>query len=166
MLGRIKSWFYSLFFSAIAFHLGTPSERMKSGFNSLMVPVDLLQRFNFHHCFFGLWWLQSLLAARALRDGTERWQSIVYPGLLPMTSMSLRLAAVEYLRPLGRMFADRMERPFRGRCDSYISFMKQESSWGDELTCLPCSHLLRRPIHIVTDSVDNLPFVRSMTHQT
>ena len=36
-----------------------------------------------------------------------------------------------------------MEGPFRGRYDSYISFMQQESSWGDELTCLACSHLLR-----------------------
>ena len=86
-----------------------------------------------------------------------------HEGLLPMTSLSLRLAAVEYLRPLGRMFADRMEGPFRGRYDSYINFTMQESSWGDELTCLACAHLLRRPIHIVTDSVDNLSFV---SHQT
>ena len=46
------------FFSAIAFHIGTPSERIKSGFNSigtpserinsgfnsLVVPVDLLEK--------------------------------------------------------------------------------------------------------------------------
>ena len=64
------------------------------------------------------------------RLGACQFESIVYSGLLPMTSLSLRLAAVEYLRPLGRMFADRMEGPFRGRYDSYINFMMQESSWG------------------------------------
>lgn len=77
--------------------------------------------------------------------------------------MALRLAAVEYLKPLGQLFADRLEGKFRGQFQPYCQYMKAEDSWGDDMTCLACSHLLRRPIDIITDSGDDSNFVVSMT---
>ena len=97
------------------------------------------------------------------RFGACQFEAICYSAELPMSPMALRLAAVEYLKPLGALFADRLEGKFRGQFQAYCQYMKAPDSWGDDMTCLACSHLLRRPVDIITDSGDDSNFVVSMT---
>lgn len=88
------------------------------------------------------------------RLGACQFEAVVHAAALPMTPLELRLAACNYLEPLANMFVDRLEERFQGRYTSYIAYMRSEASWGDDMTLLACSHLLRRRIAVVTDSSD------------
>ena len=74
-----------------------------------------------------------------------------------MSAMEMRSFVVQYLRPLARFFQDRIQGQFAGRYDSYCSNLAKSGSWGDELSLLGAAHLLRRPIHLVTDTVSDKP---------
>ena len=45
-----------------------------------------------------------------------------------------------------------MEQQFQGRYAAWRSHMEQPGTWGDELTLLAASHIMRRPARVVTDS--------------
>lgn len=84
------------------------------------------------------------------------------PSSIPlMSAMELRTPVAQYLRPLARFFQDRMEGQFkRGdtkRIDAYCSNPAKAGTWGDELSLLGAAHLLRRPIHVVTDTISDNP---------
>ena len=88
------------------------------------------------------------------REGACQFEAICHAAALPMTPLELRLAAVSYLEPLGNMFVDRLEAKFKGQWVGYIDYMKRQDSWGDDMTFMACSHILRRKIFVVTDSSD------------
>ena len=86
------------------------------------------------------------------RLGACQFESLVHAAQLPMSPLQLRLQAIDYLESLGHMFQDRLEAKFKGQYNAYLSHMRCADSWGDELTLMACSHLLRREISVITDS--------------
>ena len=84
----------------------------------------------------------------------HRWETVCSNlwFLVPLSSMQLRHAVVDYLRPLGRMFGPRMDGRFAGRYQEYCDHMAPDGSWGDELCLLASAHILRRPLWVITDS--------------
>ena len=72
------------------------------------------------------------------REGACQFEAVCHAASLPMTPLDLRLAAVNYLEPLGNMFVDRLESKFKGRWTGYIEYMKRPDSWGDDMSFLAC----------------------------
>ena len=79
-------------------------------------------------------------------------QALVYSACAPMTAEALRQAVVAYLTPLGKFFADRLVGRFQGRYSLYLQNLRQQGTWGDELSLLAAAHIFRRPVHVVSDS--------------
>ena len=88
------------------------------------------------------------------REGACQFEAICHAAALPISYLELRLAAVSYLEPLGNMLVDRLEAKFKGQWTGYIEHMKREYSWGDGITLMACSHILKRKISVVTDSLE------------
>ena len=66
----------------------------------------------------------------------------------------MRSDVVKYLapQPLAKLFQEQVEERFQGKWFLYLKYIEMDGSWGDPLTLLGLSHILRRPIRAVTDS--------------
>ena len=87
--------------------------------------------------------------------GNCQFEALVHAAQVPLSPSQLRFAVVQYLRPLGALFGDRMESCFAGRYQAYCDNLLKDGVWGDDLTLLAGAHILRRPIVIITDSASD-----------
>ena len=87
--------------------------------------------------------------------GNCQFEALVHAAQVPLSPSQLRFAVVQYLRPLGALFGDRMESCFAGRYQAYCDNLLKDGVWGDDLTLLASAHILRRPIVIITDSASD-----------
>ena len=104
----------------------------------------------------------EVLDARCAARGLKRvcvpplanclFEAIVHAAMVPLTAKQLRLAVVDYLRPLGRLFGPSMESRFAGRYQDYCDQMSRDGVWGDQLCLVAAAHILPRPIWVITDS--------------
>jgi hypothetical protein len=94
--------------------------------------------------------------------GNCQFEAIKVTAQLPIGVSDLRMSIVQYLRPLSRFFAERMEGQFKGRYEAYCQNLEKDGTWGDELSLLGAAHLLRRPVVLVTDSSDNEAYCRDI----
>ena len=117
----------------------------------------------------------ALLDARVARLGLRRvatdpfgdcqFLAVIHSAQLPLSAQQLRYRIVQYLKPLSGWFSDRMENQFRGRYAAWCSHMAQPGTWGCELTLLGASHVMRRPVRVITDSEaeDEQAYTRLLT---
>jgi hypothetical protein len=104
---------------------------------------------------------QAIIAQRLLHLGRERMETAALGDCLfeaiPMSAglcidhLVFRTQVVDYLRQLAPLFRDHIEQRFRDY-DQYLDYMAREGSWGDDLCVQAASHLLLRPIHVITDA--------------
>ncbi len=101
--------------------------------------------------------LERRLAARKLRrvptagTGACLFHAVIESGSVLVAPARLRAEAVGYMKRLPEWFAGSVSGPFAGFAE-YLEYMEKPSSWRDHLVVVAISHLLMRPVRIVTDS--------------
>ena len=95
-------------------------------------------------------------------DGNCQFAAVLASALLDMTVGQLRERVVAYLAPLGQKFLEKLEERFQGKWSLYLQHISKDGSWGDPLTLLAMAHILRRPIVVITDSVDNAQYTSTV----
>ena len=83
--------------------------------------------------------------------GNCQFEAVVNTLGLGINAFSLLQKVVGCMRHLPRMFGE----AFLGfsTYDDYLNYMNQDGSWGGHLTATAISHLLLRPICVVTDAL-------------
>ena len=105
---------------------------------------------------------QAILAPRLLQEGLERLDTAPFGNCqfiavarssgTGVSHERLRQEVCDYLETLAPMFADFGDFP---DYKLYVDGMRADGAWGDHLTLTAMSHLLNRPIDVITDSVSH-----------
>jgi hypothetical protein len=83
-------------------------------------------------------------------DGTCQFLAVLFSAGIPLDAYQFRQQVVDYLRTLPGEFAEKIEAKF-GSFAVYCDTMSLPATWGDELTLTAMSHLLLRPIEVISD---------------
>ena len=97
----------------------------------------------------------SLVRTETEALGNCQFAALTQTAGLSLTPHEFRQQVVDYLRPLGDLFGEKMEGRFHGNYEGYLHYMATDCSWGDSLTRIAAAHLLMRPIVLVTDSASD-----------
>ena len=87
-------------------------------------------------------------------DGKCQFAAVLASAQLDMTVGQLRERVAAYLAPLGQRFREKLEERFQESGASISNNISKDGSWGDPFILLAMAHVLRRPIVVITDSVE------------
>ena len=85
--------------------------------------------------------------------GDCQFIAVAWTAGLAIDPFAFRQEVVAYLASLPSFFSPWFDSRFKDY-ESYLAHMGREGSWGDDLCLLAMSHLILRPIHLVTDRED------------
>ena len=93
---------------------------------------------------------EGLESVETQADGTCQFLAVLFSAGIPLDAYQFRQQVVDYLRTLPGEFAEKIEAKF-GSFAVYCDTMSLPATWGDELTLTAMSHLLLRPIEVISD---------------
>ena len=76
--------------------------------------------------------------------------ALCYSGGIPVSHEHLRREICDYLIAMEEIFAPHFDSRWPTYA-AYVQNMRQDGSWGDDLTLTAAAHLLLKPIRIVSD---------------
>ena len=97
---------------------------------------------------------EGLRRVEILADGNCQFGAVIRSGHLRVSIAQLRSEVVTW-RHWPKCFKKRSKRDSKEKRSVYLRYIEKDGSWGGPLTLLALSHILRRPIRVVTDSTSD-----------
>ena len=92
-----------------------------------------------------------------LVDGNCFFISLAYTAGLPLSHQDLRQEICTYLRTFPNVFAQWRDTYFKSYED-YVLNLERDGVYADDLCCMAASHLLLRPLRIISDCSGDYTF--------